>query len=442
VTGDPAHAAIEAAAADALDDCEREPIRTPGAIQPRGALLVLDDAGSRLAYVSENAARYLGRASADALGRTLAGLGLAHVDEAARRLAESPTRRPARLELELAGARMPVDAFAHRVGEHLVVELEDVDGDADEAEFGRFQDDVLGTLQRFDRAADVATVLETTVEAIRDLTGFERVLIYRFEPDEHGVVVAERHGPRLEPFLGLHYPASDIPAQARALYREQWLRIIPDSSALAVGLVGLPGAAPPSAVDLSGAVLRAVSPVHLQYLRNMGVRASMSVSLVVRNRLWGLIVCHHYHEPRALPYRIRAACEVVGRTASLTLAPKEDLASAERRIAIEDTGAQLLEEVAHAHDVADGLVGRPELLLEIARASAAAIRIDGAVHALGSTLPAAALSRLLELAQERLGAEGEWFASDGFPAEHPGLDDVADRAAGSSRSACRRARTT
>jgi serine phosphatase RsbU (regulator of sigma subunit) len=428
VSGERSDLASEAATADALDDCEREPIRSPGAIQPRGALLVLDGGGARLVYVSDNAERYLGRAPADALGWTLEELGLAHVDEAARVLAESPTRRPARLRL--ATRQTPVDTFAHRVGEHLVIELEDVDGDDHEAEFGRFQDDVLGALERFDRAADVATVLETTVDAIRDLTGFERVLVYRFEPDEHGVVVAERHAPRLEPFLGLHYPASDIPAQARALYREQWLRMIPDSSARAVDLVGPPDAPPPSTVDLSGAVLRAVSPVHLQYLRNMGVRASMSVSLVVRDRLWGLIVCHHYRDPRALPYRTRAACEVVGRTASLTLAPKEELATAARRIAVEELSAQLLEDVAHAHRVADGLARRPELLLEIARANGAAIRIDGTVHALGAAPPEPARTRLVELAQAQLGADGSWFASDGIATEDPGLDEVADRASG------------
>ena len=151
---------------------------------------------------------------------------------------------------------------------------------------------------------------------MRRLTGFDRVMIYRFDEDWNGQVVAEDRADGLNSFLGLRYPASDIPAQARALYRSQWLRLIVDVGYRPVPLVPPLNPLTGRPLDLSHASLRSVSPVHVEYLHNMGVSASMSISLLDRGELWGLIACHHYAGPHQPPYEIRVAAEFLGQTLS------------------------------------------------------------------------------------------------------------------------------
>ena len=158
---------------------------------------------------------------------------------------------------------------------------------------------------RVERQTSLASIYREVARQVRGLTGFDRVMVYRFDDDGAGEVVAEAANHGLAPFLGLRYPASDIPAQARALYERNYLRIIADVDAPAIPIV--PALSPEgAALDLTMSTLRSVSPIHLEYLRNMGVGASMSISIIVDGELWGLIACHHY-SPRVLPMSV-AAC--------------------------------------------------------------------------------------------------------------------------------------
>ncbi len=156
---------------------------------------------------------------------------------------------------------------------------------------------------------------------MRALTGFDRVMVYRFDPDGSGEVIAESARSSLDPYLGLHYPASDIPKQARALYERNWLRIIADVDAAPVPV--LPARDPHGRLlDLSMSSLRTVSPIHLEYLRNMGVAASLSVSILRGGKLWGLFACHHT-EPRHLSLERRTGAELFGQMFSLILESRE-----------------------------------------------------------------------------------------------------------------------
>src|SRR5918997_1321103 len=174
-------------------------------------------------------------------------------------------------------------------------------------------------LQRLSASGTLDELTASLARDVRALTGFDRVMVYRFDPEWTGEVVAEDRRAELEPFHGLRYPASDIPAQARALYATNWLRLIPDARYTASPLVPPLNPLTGGPVDLSGSILRSVSPVHLEYLANMGVLASMSVSLIDRGRLWGLIACHHYAGPHRPSVADRTAAEFLGRTASLLL---------------------------------------------------------------------------------------------------------------------------
>src|SRR4029079_13077787 len=160
-------------------------------------------------------------------------------------------------------------------------------------------------LTRIQHVTTLAELADVVVREMCRVTGFDRVLFYRFHEDGHGSVDAEARAPALEPYLGLHYPASDIPAQARQLYLKSWLRLIADGRATPARVVPILRPDTGGPLDLSFAVLRSVSPIHLEYMANMGVRASMSISLIVRDRLWGLISCLDHTGPRRIPHGMR-----------------------------------------------------------------------------------------------------------------------------------------
>ena len=179
-------------------------------------------------------------------------------------------------------------------------------------------------LLRVQRASTLSELADVVTQEMRRTTGFERVMFYRFHEDGSGSVDAEARDAAHEPYLGLHYPASDIPAQARKLYLKNWLRLIFDADQKPARIV--PALRPDTGapLDLSFSVLRSVSPIHIEYMKNMGVRASMSISLIVRNRLWGLISCLNHTGPRRVSHQMRSACEFMGRLASLQIAAFED----------------------------------------------------------------------------------------------------------------------
>jgi two-component system, chemotaxis family, sensor kinase Cph1 len=160
------------------------------------------------------------------------------------------------------------------------------------------------------------------VKEIRRVTGFDRVMVYQFDSEGAGIVIAEDTDQET-PYLDLHYPSSDIPRQARQLYTLNWLRLIPDAHYQPVALIPANHPLTNQPIDLSLSVLRSVSPIHLEYLHNMGVMASMSISLLQNQKLWGLIACHH-SSPKYIPYYIRTVCEFIGQVMSVELVNKEN----------------------------------------------------------------------------------------------------------------------
>ena len=185
------------------------------------------------------------------------------------------------------------------------------------------------------------------VQQVRQLTGFDRVMAYRFRHDDSGDVVAEACNDAIEPYLGRRYPASDIPAQARRLYLINTLRLIADVGYTPVPVLGREGDAP---LDMSHGVLRSVSPIHIEYLQNMGVHASMSVSIVVNGRLWGMLACHHM-APRQVPYSIRMAADVLAQVLASSVQTLEARGHAAAHRARRRTG------LAHARDHEPGRPG-------------------------------------------------------------------------------------
>jgi light-regulated signal transduction histidine kinase (bacteriophytochrome) len=362
-----------------LSQCDREPIHLLGGLQPHGVLLAFTEPELLLHVVSANTAALLGQAPEALLGRALPEvLSPASLAVLTQALARPPGKL---LRLEVAGRAFA--GLVHRGDGLTLLELEPMEEGALAGEEALAAMDVL--LSPLHRAQGPQALLQAVADAVRTLTGFDRVMVYRFNADWHGEVVAESLARGVDGFLGMHFPASDIPAQARALYTRNTLRLIADARATPVPLVPavLPMLGRP--LDLSGAALRSVSQVHLEYLANMGVGASFSVSLLREGNLWGLIACHH-GSPRHVPPATRQACDMLARLLTLQLATEERGATAEELARRAGLQSQLMARLSErAHGLSAALAQQEALLLALTGAQGAALLLGEAPVLVGTT---------------------------------------------------------
>ena len=356
-----------------LDNCDREPIHIPGSIQPHGALLALDRLG-RLSHASANAAALLGLSLQ--FGRTLAA-GAFDGDAALEQqfhdaLADANGDELVTSSLETTLRGTAFEVVMHAQNGRVICEFEKRADDAGGiASFAHLAYRAMDTLKR---QRSIERLLDAAVVAVRQMTGFDRVMAYRFAHDDSGDVVAEACSDALEPYLGRRYPASDIPAQARRLYILNTLRLIADVGYEPVPLLADATQAEP--LDLSHSVLRSVSPIHLEYLRNMGVGASMSMSIVIGGRLWGMLACHHM-APRQVPYPIRMAVDVMAQVIASTV---QSLAAKEREGAIARAAwlrTEIVRAIAAGNEVGEVVAGEAPALRENLGADALLVTLDG-----------------------------------------------------------------
>ncbi len=405
-----------------ITSCDREPIHVPGAILPHGAMLVLDGQTLEIIQAAGNIQGLLGKTLDEMLGKSvdtlidpiqmgrlktlIDGFGLLtprHLLDPLMRVIKD----------------FPLDASIHRSGTTLVVEFEA----ADTAD--RFSSDPLAGVQEmirgFDAESSLHSLCQLAAERVRNVAGYDRVLVYRFMQDDSGWVIAESREECLEPFLYLRYPAADIPKQARVLYLKSWLRMIAqvnyDPAPLTPELnphTGLP-------LDMSYAILRDLSPIHREYLRNMGVDASMSISIIQKGRLWGLIVCHHY-SPKILPRHLRAVCELFGSMFSLQLEARERGEQFESRLASRTVLQNLMLNLAGADDYAAGLTQQSPNLLDyihsasldsdVSRKGGVAVCVKGQLTFLGATPERQQIEALVAWLDVQMPAQDGVFSTD------------------------------
>ena len=294
---------------------------------------------------------------------------------------------------------------AHRRGSALVLEFEGVDAldRVGSARMYQRQRDAVNALHRVD---GVQAICELTVDRVRELTGYHRVMIYRFAPDAHGHVIAEARASGLTPFLGLHYPATDIPRQARALFLHNWIRVIADVDEPPVAIAALPDGSAADELDLSMCVLRSVSPMHLQYLRNMDVGASMTISLIVDNQLWGLIACHN-RTPKRTGHLQRLACEELGQLVSVRLRAAQATNYEQYGVELIRLRAQLIASIADNDSLAAGAAAAPQALLGMVAADGAVVEMDGERVTVGAVPAPPELDALLVRLAARTGGGTE-----------------------------------
>jgi light-regulated signal transduction histidine kinase (bacteriophytochrome)/CheY-like chemotaxis protein len=406
-----------------LSNCDREPIHVPGAIQPHGVLLACRGAAFTIVQVSDNSEAVIGTAPRDLLGKSVGDL--LRADSWQRLVAAGEAGLPREVNplcLDLVDGRS-FDGIVHTSATAgvAIVELEPRRED-----LSGFHPRMRQSVRRLQDAATLSELFDTAAREIRSLTGFDRVMVYRFDRDWNGEVVAEARLDRLEPFLGLHYPAADIPAQARRLYALNWLRIIADVSYRPARLV--PELEPESGapLDLSFSVLRSVSPIHVEYLRNMGVTASMSVSLIRDGALAGLIACHHYSGPHPVSIVVRDTAEFLGQTLSWHLASFEARAASDRALRAQRAESAIVASVSTTRSIGAGLC--TAALLELTDAQGAAVVYEGTVHCVGRTPPPIEVRRIVDRMPR---AEADWLsATDRLAEVMPRAAAWADVAAG------------
>jgi chemotaxis family two-component system sensor kinase Cph1 len=306
-----------------LNDCEREPIHIPGSIQPHGMMLVAHRKGLRVHQVAGAIETRLGAAQWQHQDLSMM-IGEALREKVAL-LVQSGRHGGFMGQIETtAGEKFDVSAYLSALD--VVVELEPASPTILPGSF--LLDELAVAAGGFERSASLEALWESAAIEFRLLTGFDRVMVYRFLEDNVGCVVAEDKRDDMQSFLHHHFPASDIPRQARALYVRNLIRVIPDVS---YAPVLLRGSHAMSTVDLSDSSLRSVSPIHLEYLRNMGVKASASMSIVKDGVLWGLIACHH-ETPRSLSYDVRSACRSLAGSLARHIKSKEEAEGYRQRI--------------------------------------------------------------------------------------------------------------
>ena len=285
-----------------------------------------------------------------------------------------------------------------------------------------------GAVARLSTAPSLDALASEAVAIYRDLCGYDRVMFYRFDPDGHGEVMAEAKEARLEPYLGLHYPESDIPQRARELYLRNRVRVLVDVNYEPVPLV--PRLFPPTGeeLDMSMCWLRSMSPLHLQYLRNMGVTATLVVSLVREGKLWGLIACHHY-TPKRLAYAMRAACDLIAEVLSTRIAVLENFSQVRTTALVRRLGGRLLEATYTRGEWQRALLDDPRELLRMVGASGAALVYDGEVLTVGD-VPSTDAVRSLARWVASQSTDGGVFACASIARDVPELAPLAATATG------------
>jgi light-regulated signal transduction histidine kinase (bacteriophytochrome)/CheY-like chemotaxis protein len=407
-----------------LTNCDREPIHLLGAIQPIGFMIVLSS-DWMVARVSANIGEFLGIEPKDAIGMPVIELLSGDAVHALRnRLAL--LRGPDAVE-RMFGCPLTVNGRAFDVALHMsdgrvVIEAEPTS----EHHYGDATGTVRGMITRLDGAPDLSSFFNEGARQVRALTGFDRVMVYRFDPDGSGHVVAECAKSGIGSFLGLHYPPTDIPAQARQLYKRSLLRVITDIDSDPVPLVpqldeyGKP-------FDLSLSVLRAVSPIHIEYLRNMGVFASMSISIVVEGELWGLIACHHY-APRCPGFERRSVAELFAQMFAMRFEARERKETVEYERRARDISDQLLGAVASDETLLNDPNWLANILTHAIPADGVAVWINGNYAFSGQTPDTPSFARIIKALNGT--AAGRVFATDRISALVPEAESHANRAAG------------
>ncbi|WP_293899438.1 GAF domain-containing protein [Phenylobacterium sp.] len=359
-----------------LSNCEREQIHLAGSIQPHGVLLLLHEPDLIIVQASENTAALLGL-DASPIGRSLEELGGDLADQFRLYAHEAAQSAPIAMRCTVGGGGADYDGLVHRSPNGgLIIELEPT---GDLLDWSRPVADAMETIVA---SPSLRGLCDETAKIFKSICGYDRVMVYRFDEHGHGEVFAEQREPELEAFLGNRYPASDIPQMARRLYVRNRVRVLVDVAYEPVGLNPRLSPITGQDLDMSLCALRSMSPIHIQYLKNMGVAATLVASLVVEGKLWGLVSCHHY-KPRFVQFEIRSVCELLAEAVATRIAALESFLQSQAELSVRRLEQRMIESIGSEGDWRGALFDSPTALLQPLGAGGAALLFDGQILTAG-----------------------------------------------------------
>jgi PAS domain S-box-containing protein len=370
-----------------LSNCEREQIHLAGSIQPHGCLLVIREADGIIVQASVNAASFLSL-SGDVVGRGIDALE-GDLAEQLRPHLSDPLHEISRgVRCHIGNPPAPFDGLVHRPATGgLIVELERAGPPVDLSQH------LERGLQRIIAAGSLRALCDETTRIFKALTGYDRVMVYRFDDQGHGEILSEEREPEMEAYLGNRYPASDIPQIARRLYERNRVRVLADVEFAPVLLVPRLSPITGAELDMSLCFLRSSSPIHVQYLKNMGVRATLVVSLMVSGKLWGLISCHH-RVPRFVHFEVRAVCDLLAEAVATRIAALESFAQAQAELSVRRLEQRMIRAISREGDWRGALFDGSNILLEPVQATGAVLLYEGEVRTIGDVPDTMALRKL------------------------------------------------
>lgn len=396
------------------------PIHLSSQIQPHGVLLVLSEPDLQLLQVSNNTLYIFGLTPENMLKKKLEDLlDPYQMERIMAGLAQSNLDyiNPTKIWVRKQGDEYTVfDAVFHRNSEgFLILELEPAINQ-ESIPFLSFYHLARASINRLENTKTLREFCQIIVQEVRQVTGFDRVMLYKFDDDGHGSVIAEEKIDSLESYLGLHYPESDIPKPARKLFISNSIRSIPDAHAETVQIYPVNNPLSDRPIDLTNSILRSASRCHVEYLHNMNVGASLTISLIKDQKLWGLIACHH-QTPKYVSYELRKACEFLGRVIFAELSAREETEDYDYRMNLTHIQSQLVEYMSQSENFIDGLVKHQPNLLDLTSAQGAAVCFGGKYTLIGQTPKEEEINFLVEWLKNNV--KEEVFYTDSLPGIYP-----------------------
>jgi two-component system, chemotaxis family, sensor kinase Cph1 len=369
------------------DFCGSIPLHLVNLIQPHGMLLVLDKEQLQIVQASENVTQYLSVSADELLEQPLAAYlpPQQFTDIQAKINSQNNQEKiPFSLTFLANDQQVALTALVHPKDEYILIELEESTPSSQENSFIGLYQQIKYITSLLKQAGTTAETARLIAAEMKKLTGFDRMLVYQFDPQWNGKVIGQAKEADMDDYMDLRFPASDVPKQARDLYFRNPYRLIPTRSYQPVGLLPVINPLSQRFTDLSECNLRSVATVHLEYLTNMKIMASMSLPIIIDDKLWGLISCHH-KTPKNPSYEMRSALELLSGIVSAQIAAKEKEAAMLLRVQLRGIHARLLEQLYNQERFTDGLLTGETGLHDLLNLSGAAVVYDGGLWTSGST---------------------------------------------------------
>lgn len=411
-----------------FEHCEDEPIHIPELIQGYGYLFALDQTNETIQIYSENVERLIvnvdeivGTNFFDLLEDSL--VDIEFIRETYLRATDKKTRLPLRLQFKQQyisnESEKEFYAVVYNSDNYFVIELEPA-GKFRETYSARHYMKLYGSriAPKFKEYTSLDQLAQEIVDTIKYVTNMERVVLYRFLEDASGYVIAEAKDDDIESYLHLHFPASEIPQQARELYKKNWVRLVPNVDLEPYRLLPSVEESGRKPMDMSQSILRSLSPIHLQYVRNQGLKASMSMSLVTHDKLWGLISCHS-RKPQYVPQNVRLECENLSQLFSWHLYAKEEEFYIKKKEFTDKAIDNLLNKNQFKNSIIDIFTENEKEVLEIVDADGFMFYTKDESVSLGHTPE---LSDVLKITEKARLKNQEFFTSRDITEYLPGLD--------------------